>query len=145
MKDYGNIAKEYFQEGYNCAQAVFLALTDAHSLEKQQAARLTNCFGGGLAQTGGLCGAVAGACMAVSAKHGRDEPSRTEEAMAQQKKNYQLVQELLAHFQKEFGARDCPALLKKGLAASGEQKNPKCLCPAYVQRAAELAGEALEK
>lgn len=134
----GERAAELFASGYNCGQAVFLAFCGNLGIDEKTGARLANCLGGGFAQTGGVCGAVSGACLALSAKYGREEPVREGEQLARQQKTYSLVQRLQADFAGEFGAIDCPALLEKGLADSGGA-NDKANCPLYVRRAAELA------
>lgn len=144
MSNSGERAREYFAEGYNCAQAVFLTFSDRLGMEGSFAARLTNCLGGGISQTGGICGAVSAGCLVFSGLYGRDEPSREGEALEKQRRTYRLVQEFQERFQSEFGGVGCPALLEKGLADSGGQ-NEKCNCPLYVQRAAELVEELLEK
>lgn len=146
MQNHGELASKNFAEGYNCAQSVFLAFPEVLEelgLTPQSAARLTNCLGGGLSQTGGLCGAVSAACLVVSGKEGRDSPSREGEALARQQKTYRLVQELHRAFAAEFGGVGCPALLERGLAASGDAKNEKHDCPLYVRRSAELAAQAM--
>jgi C_GCAxxG_C_C family probable redox protein len=153
MKDYclrgdhimtkGQIAKEYFAKGYNCAQSVFLAFADELGVDKTFAARLTNCLGGGLSQTGGICGAVSAGCLVFSGLYGRETESREGEQLARQQRTYRLVQEFQRRFVAEFGATGCPALLEKGLADSGDAKNNKVNCPLYVQRAAEIAEELI--
>ena len=46
--DYGERAKENFQSGYSCAQAVFLACTEDMGLDTETRARLASSFGGGM-------------------------------------------------------------------------------------------------
>ena len=142
MSEAGARAQWLFSEGYNCAQAVFLAFPEATGLDERTAARLTNCLGGGISGTGSLCGAVSAGCLALSARFGRDNPSREGEHAKRQQATYRLVQEYQEQFRREYGDVLCPALLEKGLAASVEAKNDKFLCPRYVGRGAELV-EAL--
>ena len=61
--DYEQRAEELFREGYNCAQAVFLAFA-CEKMDRDEAARLASAFGGGLAGTRNTCGAVSGLAMA---------------------------------------------------------------------------------
>ena len=46
--DYGERAKENFQSGYSCAQAVFLACTEDMGLDTGTRARIASSFGGGM-------------------------------------------------------------------------------------------------
>lgn len=135
-------AAAFQAEGYNCAQAVFLSFCDELEVPKNAGARLVCTLGTGFAGTGGICGAVSAACLAVSLKHGRDKPARDGIPMERQKKTYALAQQLQADFERKFGATDCPALLQKGLAHSGGE-NDKALCPQYVRFAARLADAAV--
>ena len=61
--DYEQRAEELFREGYNCAQAVFLAFA-CEKMNRDEAAKLASAFGGGLAGTRNTCGAVSGLAMA---------------------------------------------------------------------------------
>ena len=44
----GEIAKQNFESGYNCAQAVLLAFCDELGFDKNTAAMLAAPFGGGM-------------------------------------------------------------------------------------------------
>jgi C_GCAxxG_C_C family probable redox protein len=138
------LAKGYFAEGYNCAQSVFLAFADELGMDKTFAARLTNGLGGGLSQTGGICGAVSAGSLVLSGLYGRETGSREGEQLARQQRTYRLVQEFQRRFTAEFGATACPALLGKGFTDSGAARNDKANCPLYVERAAEMLGELIE-
>lgn len=144
MSQRGDRAKELFAEGYNCGQAVFLACEDVTGMERPDAARLTNCLGGGLSQTGGVCGAVSAACLALSAKYGRDNASREGEHARRQENTYKLAQELHRQFEETYGSTLCPALLERGLADSGEAQNNKFNCSAYVEMAADFVHDAVK-
>ena len=41
-------AVSLFKEGYNCAQAVFLAFEDLYQIARKTAIRLSSSFGGGM-------------------------------------------------------------------------------------------------
>ena len=45
--DYEQRAEELFREGYNCAQAVFLAFA-CEKMDRDEAAGLASAFGGGI-------------------------------------------------------------------------------------------------
>ena len=48
MQTKGEIAKQYFLDGYNCAQAVVLAFAQDFGLDKNTAVMLSSSFGGGM-------------------------------------------------------------------------------------------------
>ena len=56
--DYGARAKENFQSGYSCAQAVFLACTEDMGLDTETRARIASSYGGGMGGLRQECGAV---------------------------------------------------------------------------------------
>ena len=58
MMDRGNLAKEYFMQGYNCAQSVLLAFSDVTGLDEDFAAKMASSFGGGIGRLREVCGAV---------------------------------------------------------------------------------------
>lgn len=64
--DYGERAKENFQSGYSCAQAVFLACTEDMGLDTETRARIASSFGGGMGGMRQVCGAVSGMLMATA-------------------------------------------------------------------------------
>ena len=57
----GEIARQYFLNGYNCAQAVALAFCDELALPPETALRLVSGFGGGMGRLREVCGAFSGA------------------------------------------------------------------------------------
>ena len=74
--DYEQRAEELFREGYNCAQAVFLAFA-CEKMNRDEAAKLASAFGGGLAGTRNTCGAVSGLAMAYGLLRGYADPCRS--------------------------------------------------------------------
>ena len=92
-----------------------------------------------MARTGGTCGAVSGAILGLNLCLGRSEPGAAVDA------NYAAVQQLLADFEKQFGALNCQPLLdghhlgtKEGQTAFREQNLfPRCLD--YAEAATRLA------
>lgn len=53
-------AVTYFEAGYNCSQAVFMAYSDMYGIEPETAAKLATSFGGGMGRLREVCGAVSG-------------------------------------------------------------------------------------
>ena len=92
----GEIARQYFLNGYNCAQAVALAFCDELALPPETALRLVSGFGGGMGRLREVCGAFSGAIFVLSALRGYAEPGAKEEKAAL----YRDVQALAARFRK---------------------------------------------
>lgn len=61
----GEIAKNNFMQGYNCAQAVLLAFCDDLGFDEQTALMLASPFGGGIGRMREVCGTVTGMYMAL--------------------------------------------------------------------------------
>ena len=66
----GEIAKNNFMQGYNCAQAVLLAFCDDLGFDEQTALMLASPFGGGIGRMREVCGAFTGAVMVLGLKFG---------------------------------------------------------------------------
>ena len=81
-------AMELFEEGYNCAQSVFLAFEDLHGIEHHTAAALSSSFGGGMGRLREVCGAVSGMFMTAGVLYGYDAP----EAKEQKAEHYARIQ-----------------------------------------------------
>jgi len=100
-------AKAYFEEGYNCAQAVTLAFAEEMGVEKEMAARMASSFGGGLGRLREVCGCVSGMALAAGALYGYSEPKAKEEKAD----HYALIQKLANEFKEKNGSIICRELL----------------------------------
>ncbi len=114
MQTKGDIAKKYFLDGYNCAQAVVLAFADDFGLEKKTAVMLSSSFGGGMGRLREVCGAVSGMFMVLGLKYGYDSPENNEA----KKELYKKVQEVAGIFKEDNGSIICRELL--GLNQKGK-------------------------
>ena len=61
----GELAKNIFQSGRNCAQSVALAFKDELGLTEEQISKLIIGFGGGFGRQRLVCGAVSGMVMVL--------------------------------------------------------------------------------
>ena len=102
-------------------------------------------FAGGMGNSGTVCGALAGAVMAVSLLGGR--PEEMDEAMAMLARSGELVR----RFEAEMGATACSALTgadlttEEGIAAYMASDTPAKVCFPAVARAYALTVELLEE
>jgi C_GCAxxG_C_C family probable redox protein len=73
-------------------------------IESPVVPRIATAFGGGMGGSGSVCGAVAGAVMAIGLVHGREEPSQSNE------QSYLLTRQVYRGFQQEMGSTICREL-----------------------------------
>ena len=107
MKPKTEIAGEKFLAGYNCAQSVLYAFSDALQFDKNLALKLACGFGVGMGRKQEVCGAISGGIIAIGLKHGRGEGqdrTPTEET-------YRKVRELMSRFESAHRTCHCRALL----------------------------------
>lgn len=139
-------AKEYFNNGYNCAQSVALAYADITTLDEKMVATITASFGGGLGRLREVCGAVSGMAFVASFI----SPCPMADNAEAKKANYALVQEFAEQFRQKNGNIVCRSLL--GLDRPKDEPTPsartaeyykKRPCAEYVYDAALIVGEYL--
>ncbi|NPV93350.1 MAG: hypothetical protein HPY50_21535 [Firmicutes bacterium] len=111
-------ARNNFRGGANCAESVLLALLESGLIEMPlETVAVATAFGGGIGLTGGVCGALAGAVMGVSAAHGRKKPlaGTQQEIIDRLYGNpglYRFFNQIPYKFQEKFGALTCAELNK---------------------------------
>ena len=148
MQKKGEIAKQYFLDGYNCAQAVVLAFAQDFGLDKKTAVMLSSSFGGGMGRLREVCGAVSGMFMVLGLKYGYASPEDNQA----KKELYKKVQEVAGLFKEDNGSIICRELL--GLNQTGksdptpelrtESYYKKRPCKDLVQFAADLVDEYIK-
>jgi C_GCAxxG_C_C family probable redox protein len=131
-------AKELFEGGCNCCQAVFCAFLEETNLTEDEALRLSAGFGGGLGRMREVCGAVSGMSMIA----GFLSPSPSNNDPEAKRRNYALVQHLAEEFRSQNGSIVCRTLL--GLECSKESPEPSPRTEEYYKKrpCAELVGDA---
>jgi C_GCAxxG_C_C family probable redox protein len=129
-----------FKQRFNCSQALFTAFRQADKLDEETALKLSTVFGAGVAGTGAMCGAVSGALMAISMKHGRGDLASIE-AKAE---TYQLGQKFMSEFKRRNHSCACADLLgmnigvPENMAKAQELKLFETRCVEIVTSAAEI-------
>ena len=113
----GDKAKELFQNGYNCSQAVAIAYSDLLKMDESQIAKMTAGFGGGIGRMRETCGAVSGMTFVWSTLFASENPNNFEA----KKQLYAEIQALCKAYINENGSIICRELL--GLSQKGES-NP---------------------
>ncbi len=142
-----DIAASFFQDGFNCAQSVFVAFAPDLGLDQETALKVSTAFGGGMGRLGEACGAVTGALMALGLKYGR----ATKQDVAARDKTYALTQEFARRFRQRHDALTCRDLLgcdpgtPEGQAMIKERGLHTNLCTGLVRDAAEILEEMLSE
>ncbi|MGI6751144.1 MAG: C-GCAxxG-C-C family protein [Anaerovoracaceae bacterium] len=100
-----NKAGNYFKEGYNCAESIFLTFREllAPDMDPSTVSLFTG-FGGGLGESGCLCGALTGSVVAINILKGRT----TNEAPRDEA--YALTKEFTDRFTDKYGVTCCRVL-----------------------------------
>jgi C_GCAxxG_C_C family probable redox protein len=110
-----DVAVEQFDRGYNCAEAMLLALAPGGSGAEPQ--RAGAAFGGGIARRGLTCGCLTGCAVAVGLRLGRSSPDDKE----RKELVYRVVNGVFRRFEEEFGTLEC----RKLTGLDFNQENPK--------------------
>lgn len=103
----GDIAKKYFENGYNCAQAVLLAFCEDFGLEKETAIMMSAPFGGGIGRLREICGTFSGINMVLGLYEGKYDIKDNQKKT----KLYKDVQALAEKFKRDNGSIICRDLL----------------------------------
>ncbi len=135
-----------FGNGFNCAQAVFSALSNEIGIEKITAIKVVGAFGSGMGRNGLTCGAVSGALMAIGHKFGKD----CQENTTGKDFTNNLVNQFFKEFKEANGSIECKTLLDYDIAKEEEYKVAvnegifKKVCPKMVESAIVIAEKLLK-
>ncbi|GAB6181803.1 C-GCAxxG-C-C family (seleno)protein [Desulfotomaculum defluvii] len=100
-----NKAGGNFKDGYNCAEAVFLAFREYLAPEMSpDTVKLVTGFGGGLGHAGCMCGALTGAIIALNMVKGRTSHEEPRDPA------YNTAHEFHDRFVGKFGSTCCRVL-----------------------------------
>lgn len=137
-------AVELFDSGFNCAEAVLLAISKEFNQKSSLIPRIATGFGAGVGRSGQICGALSGAVMAIGLLKGCD---RGEEEREKRNAAYENVQQMVKAFEKEFGSSQCRMLTqcdlqtKEGQEKYRREELRKKLCPKFVGWCADYVAE----
>ena len=109
MTERAKRARDYFLEGYNCSQSVFLAFSDLTGFDEKTALLVSSSFGGGMGRLREVCGAVSGMFMAAGVLYGYTDPK----AGTEKTEHYKRIQELAAAFKERNSSIVCRDILGK--------------------------------
>lgn len=109
--DPGGLARSLFLRDdnyYGCAETSLVALQQLYGLPEADDSSSAMVLNGGVAYSGGVCGAVSGAAMAV----GRLAEQRIDDHAAAKRAARKVIQGLIAEFDSEFGSHNCSGLIE---------------------------------
>lgn len=132
-----NKAGDYFKQGYNCAESIFLAFREYFGDEiNPDAVKLFTGFGGGVGESGCMCGALVGSVAALGMIKGRT--SNEEDRLDA----YKISNEFHDCFKEKFGGTCC-RVLSKGEPFGTKEHLKNCL--KITGNTAKLLMEFLEE
>lgn len=135
----GETAKNYFKQGYNCAQATAMAFADDINMAPETIARLTIGFGGGMGRMREVCGSISGVTFVLSALYG-DRPKSDV---------YKMVQDVAGEFKRVNGTVVCRELLglskNEPITPIADKRTDEYYRKRPCADLVEIAANALEK
>lgn len=139
--------KDFFAKGHNCAQSVFVPIAIEKGMDKTTALKIMAPYGGGLAKTDNICGAVTGGITAIGLHYGHYEAGDTE---TKQKCN-EATQKFLNLFAEKHKSINCTNLLGYNLSKQAEAESASnsgvfdTKCPIYVETAHQIAKAIIDE
>jgi radical SAM/Cys-rich protein/C_GCAxxG_C_C family probable redox protein len=138
-------ARNRFEGGYNCAQAILACFGPGLGLSEDDANRLGAGLGGGFGNMGRTCGAVSGACLIIGLRYGSPTTNRKKAAQVNQR-----VRDFIRSFEKLHGTAICRGLIKRDISDEASLKRAGKegvfdACPDYVESAEMLLRDMFEK
>ncbi len=139
----GDRAVEQFNQGFNCAEAMVLALAPNDSRTPRDVQRGATALGGGIARAGLTCGCVTGAAVAVGLRFGRRSPDDKES----KERAYGAMANVVRRVEARFGTTEC----RKLTGLDFNRENPQAeldrvhaeICTKIVRFVAESAAEEI--
>ncbi|MBP2653664.1 MAG: GCAxxG family protein [Firmicutes bacterium] len=129
------LAGSFFEEGYNCAEAVVRAYREELKLNlSDEALRIATGFGGGIGHNGCICGALTGCIMVINMLQGRISKEESREPA------YKSSGEFHQLFSKKFGGACCRVLNRQPFGSYEQRKN----CFNITTGAASLLAEYIK-
>jgi C_GCAxxG_C_C family probable redox protein len=101
---------------YGCAESTLVALQSIFGLPQPEDSSAAMALNGGIAYSGGMCGAISGAAMAL----GRLAELRLDDHRQAKRTARLLTQQLIADFEAEFSSSNCRDLIDYKISIPAE-------------------------
>ena len=106
-QDVGTIAREYYLDGFGCAEGILHALKDAGILDVPESLlKASTGFGTGFGGKGSTCGAVTGPIMAVGLKYGRLKSGDSRDDA------YRRTKKIADTYEQKYSSTECACVTK---------------------------------
>lgn len=139
-------AIEKFRRGYNCAEAVLEAFLETVAPQAPCTA-VASPFGGGMARSGGACGALVGGLMAIGLRYGRRFPEDNDG----KERATKLGSQFLEQFRRAAGTTLCAELTgcllntAEGSKTFHRENTKERVCVPLVSAAATILCELTDR
>ena len=142
-----NRATDIMTQGHVCSESVLLAVCQEFDIQIDDRIipRIASLFGGGIGNSGSVCGAVTGAVMALGLLK---EPGKTMEEMLE---NFSTAQEFRRRFEAEMKTINCRELTgldlskKEGIERLMQSDIPRKVCYPAVATAYRLVVDLISE
>ena len=101
----------FLQDGYGCAETALIVLQQVYGLADATDSSPAMALNGGVAWSGGICGSIAGAALAV----GKLASRRIADRRAAKQVARQIVARCMEGFRTQFGAVNCRELIQRDI------------------------------
>ena len=142
------LAKQYDDQGFGCAQSVLAAFASDFGLDEKTALNISTGFGSGMGRLCEVCGALTGGFMVIGLKHGKAVSDGAKYGQNTET-TYRLVSELARKFAERNGNIRCKELLGHDLSDPEERAEVVRLglfkerCSKYIQDSVYLLEEII--
>ena len=107
----GEIAINYFRNGFNCAQSVLSSYKDKINIKEDELLKISCGLGAGMGMLQDTCGALSGAYLVIGLKYGKYKKDDNDA----KGKTFRLVREFDSEFKKINKTTSCKELLECNL------------------------------
>lgn len=138
MKSMKEEAAKLFKEKYNCCQAILLPYSKLFNIDKETALKMASGFGGGIARTGEVCGAINGAVIVLGLKYGFSDNKDIDK----KEKVNEIIREFIKKFKQSHKNIYCRNLLTEDEETTHKMHSEKCLT--IIEEICDLLDEYLD-
>jgi C_GCAxxG_C_C family probable redox protein len=116
-----DLARQYHEQGFGCAQSVLASFAQEYGLSEEAALRIATGFGSGMGRMCEVCGALTGAFMVIGLKHGKSNTDGSRYG-TKTETTYRVVAELAKKFAARNGSIYCRDLIGHDLSDPAERE-----------------------
>ena len=139
-------AEATFNAGFCCSEAALLAIARELGITSPHVPGVASGFCGGMARTGGPCGALTGAMMGLGLALGRQASDQAAQPASQ------ATQRLIREFREMFGSTDCHVLVgfdpkseRAEIDTAFNKEGRRERCARLTGMAAEMAANIIQE